>query len=122
VLCFVDRDILAAYATAVADLEALSARIDKDGLVIKVPALDRNGEPSGAMIIKAHPALKWRQDLLTKVKQLASEIGVTPAARSRVSASSESENKDKPINPILALRDRVRTARDTFPATPADPE
>ncbi|MCE9564927.1 MAG: phage terminase small subunit P27 family [Planctomycetes bacterium] len=104
-----DRDILAAFCVAVADLEALSARIDADGLMIEVPALDRNSRPTGEKVLKVHPAVKWRSDLMNKVKQLASELGLTPAARSRVETVSEAASK--PVNKVTALRDRIQAAR-----------
>src|SRR5689334_7401290 len=39
-----DRDILAAYCVAVADLEALSAEIDRDGIMVSVSLCDRNNK------------------------------------------------------------------------------
>lgn len=113
VLALADRDILAAYAVAVADLEALSARIEKDGLMVEVDSLDRNGRPTGVKVLKAHPGLKWRQDLLGKVRQLASELGVTPAARSRVSGPPEANLAG---NKVLELRARIEAARSSIPA------
>ncbi|MCE9563518.1 MAG: phage terminase small subunit P27 family [Planctomycetes bacterium] len=108
-LTHADRDILAAYCVAVADLETLSARIDADGLMIDTPTVDRNGKLTGQTVLKMHPALKWRADLLNKVKQLAGELGLTPAARSRVTPTGEAAGK-KP-NAVAAIRDRIQAAR-----------
>ena len=113
VLSVADRDILAAYAVAVADLETLSARIDKDGLMMEVDSLNRNGEATGVKVLRPHPGLKWRQDLLTKVKQLAGELGLTPAARSRVSAPAETQTR--PGNKVLEIRARIEAAREAHP-------
>lgn len=120
VLAMVDREIIAAFSVAVADLEALSARIDADGLMLEVEALDRNGRPTGAKVLKAHPLLKWRQDLLNKVRQLAAEIGVTPAARSKVSGPPEDE-AEKPVNRVREIAARVQAAREANPAAPGSP-
>src|SRR4051812_23772924 len=46
VLTVADGDTVAAYSTVVADLEKLSAEIDRDGLMIEVPTFDRNGKPT----------------------------------------------------------------------------
>jgi P27 family predicted phage terminase small subunit len=104
-----DQDILSAYCVAVADLDKLNAEIERDGLLIDVALCDRNNKPTGATVRKAHPGLRWRSDLLNKVKQLAGELGLTPAARSRVSASVEAQGK-KP-NAVVAIRDRIQAAR-----------
>lgn len=109
VLATADRDTLAAYCCAVADLESLSARIDADGLMIEVAALDRNGKPTGVKVLKPHPGLKWRQDLMLKVRQLAAEFGLTPASRTRAGATAEPE-RDQP-NRVLAIRDRIAGLR-----------
>jgi P27 family predicted phage terminase small subunit len=109
VLATADRDTLAAYCSAVADLEALSAAIDRDGLVIEVPALDRNGRPTGAMIRKPNPLIKWKSDALNRVKQLAAEFGLTPAARSRAGATAAPE-RDQP-NRVIQIRDRITAMR-----------
>jgi P27 family predicted phage terminase small subunit len=109
VLATADRDALAAYCSCVADVEELTKLIDADGLMVDTPTVDRNGELTGDTVRKPHPALKWRSDLLLKVKQFAAEFGLTPASRSRVSgqpAPAEAEG-----NRVLAIRDRIQAAR-----------
>jgi|GEM_PF-925048 len=113
-LTLVDRDILAAYCVAVGDLETLSRDIDADGLMVDVPTVDRNGRPTGATLRKPHPGLKWRSDLLNKVRQLAAELGLTPAARSRAGTVAEAPNATP--NKVLAIRDRIQAARSATPA------
>lgn len=108
-LAVVDRDILAAYCVAVADLEALSADIDREGVMIDAPLFDRNNKPTGATVRKAHPGLKWRADLMNKVRQYAGELGLTPAARQRAGAAAEAPRSE---NKVLAIRDRIRAARE----------
>lgn len=112
-LARVDRDVLAAYCVAVADLEALSARIEADGLMVDVPTLDRNGRPTGATVCKPHPALKWRADLMNKVRQFATDLGLTPAARSRA-GSTAVETPTASGNKVVAIRDRIQAARAGF--------
>ncbi|MFO0823031.1 MAG: phage terminase small subunit P27 family [Gemmataceae bacterium] len=108
-LTHADQDILAAYCVAVADLDKLNAEIERDGIMIDAPTFDRNGKPTGSTSRRPHPALKWRSDLLNKVKQLAGEMGLTPAARSRVTAAASTG--EKPVNKVAALRDRIAAAR-----------
>jgi P27 family predicted phage terminase small subunit len=82
-LAVVDRDLIATYCVAVADLEALRARIEADGQMIDVPLLDRNNRPTGATVCRPHPALRYQSDLMNRIRQFAGELGITPAARSR---------------------------------------
>jgi P27 family predicted phage terminase small subunit len=109
-LVLADRDILAAYCVAVADLETLSAEIDRDGLMIDAPTFDRNGKPTGATVRKPHPGLKWRSDLMNKVRQLAAELGLTPAARARAGGAAETPAAGAG-NKVLAIRERVAAIR-----------
>ena len=106
-----DRDILAAYCVAVADLEALSAEIDRDGLMVDVPTFDRNGKPTGATARRPHPALRWRADAMTKVRQFSDALGLNPAARARAGGSAEGQSPA--ANKVLAIRDRIRALRAT---------
>ena len=109
-LAVADRDVLAAYCVAVADLEALSARIEADGLMIDAPTFDRNGKPTGATVCKPHPGLKWRSDLMNRVRQYAADLGLTPAARSRAGSSAEAPTAAGG-NKVIAIRDRIQAAR-----------
>ena len=108
-LAVCDRDILAAYCAALADLEALTVEIDRNGLMIDAPTFDRNGTPTGATARKPHPALKWRSDLFNKVRQYAGELGITPAARLRAGASAEAPATNQ--NKVIGIRDRIQAAR-----------
>ncbi|VTR90826.1 Terminase OS=Bifidobacterium scardovii GN=BSCA_1010 PE=4 SV=1: Terminase_4 [Gemmata massiliana] len=109
-LAVADRDVLAVYCVAVADLEALSAEIERDGLMIDIPTFDRNGRPTGATNRKPHPGLKWRADLMNKVRQYAETLGLTPAARSRAGAAPEAA-PTAATNKVIALRDRIAALR-----------
>lgn len=111
VLAVADRDALAAYCCCVADVEELTRLIDAEGLMVEVPTVDRNGELTGDTVRKPHPALKWRSDLLLKVKQFAAEFGLTPASRSRV-AGQASAPGDQSGNKVLQIRERIRAARE----------
>jgi P27 family predicted phage terminase small subunit len=108
-LAMVDRDILATYCVAVADLECLSAEIGRDGAMIDSPTFDRNGRPTGATVRKPHPGLKWRSDLMNKVRQLADALGIGPAARSRQGAASAEAPRGE--NKVLAIREKIQAAR-----------
>ncbi len=110
-LAVADRDILAAYCVAVADLEALSARIEADGLMVDVPTFDRNGQPTGATVCKPHPALKHRSDLMNKVRQFADALGLNPAARAKAGTAAEVPAAPGTGNRVLSIRDRIQAAR-----------
>jgi P27 family predicted phage terminase small subunit len=107
VLSVADRDIIAAYSVAVADLEALSAQIDKDGLIIDAPVFDRDGAQVGTKKA-AHPGLRWRQDLIAKLKQLAGELGLTPATRGRVSTPTPAVREPDALDLLDAEANRIR--------------
>jgi P27 family predicted phage terminase small subunit len=109
VLTPADRDVLAAYCGAVADLEELTRVIDRDGLILEVDALDRNGKPTGAKIKRVHPAAKLKADASNRVRQLAAEFGLSPASRSRVPMPEVTGNK--PVNKITELAARIQAAR-----------
>ena len=112
VLSIADRDTLAAYCQAVADLEELSATISREGLIVDIPLFDRNGRPTGVEVRKPHPGLKWRQDLMMKVRQLGVEFGLTPASRSRAEATGSQPNGSAPRSRLEEIRERLQKHRE----------
>ncbi len=107
-LAVVDRDILAAFCVAVADLETLSAEIDRDGLMIDAPTVDRNGRPSGATVRKPHPALKWRSDLMNKVRQTGGRT--RHHSRGAFAGRAVAEAPNEKTNKLLEIRRRFQEA------------
>lgn len=108
-LTHADRDILAAFCVAVADLESLVTEIDASGRMIDSPTVDRNGRLTGATVRKVNPALKWQAEASARVQRLAAELGLTPASRSRVNAPAEAQAAAG--NKVIALRDQIAAIR-----------
>lgn len=69
-----DHSAFAAYCQSVADLQWSSAVIEREGRLIVLS----NG------VYGPHPAVKLAAAAMARIKQFASEFGLTPAARSRV--------------------------------------
>jgi P27 family predicted phage terminase small subunit len=104
-----DVDLLAGYATAVADLAAVAKAIDAEGVVVAVPLFDRNGKPTGHSVQKPNPLLKTKDALLGRVKQLADALGIGPAARARQGAAAEAPRPTG--NKVLEIKRRVEAQR-----------
>ena len=89
-LALIDVDVVAAYSSAVADLEAVSMALDNSGVVVSVPTVDRNGRPTGHTIQKPNPLLKAKSELLARVRQYAESLGIGPVSRTREPATPRS--------------------------------
>lgn len=108
----VDGELVAAYASAVADLELMSKELDAAGLVVEVQTVDRNGRPTGHTVRKPNPLLKAKVELLGRVRQLADALGVGPVARTRVDTAPAVGEAERP-NAVLMLKARIERARQT---------
>lgn len=93
VLAHIDLHLLAAFCVCAADIDALTDRLNRDGLVIDVPRLDGHGRPTDMTIPKPHPAVKLRAEAMVRLQSLARELGFSPAARSRAGAAAEPEKE-----------------------------
>lgn len=71
-----DEDILTAYAGAVVTYARATALVDSDGLLVE-------GRRDGMV---TNPAVRIQRDAATLIRMLASELGLTPASRSRLNA------------------------------------
>ncbi|MBP3959444.1 phage terminase small subunit P27 family [Gemmata sp. G18] len=107
----VDVGLIASYATAEADLAEVRKALNKTGVVIEVPTLDRNGRPTGHSVEKPNPLLRTQDALLGRVKQLADALGISPAARSRAGAAPEAA-PTAATNKVIAIRDRIAALRE----------
>lgn len=67
-----DLSIFANYCTAIGQVAEANRILEKEGLTF-------NG-PSGP---KRHPAIAIRSDGMTQARQMAAELGLTPASRGR---------------------------------------
>lgn len=78
-----DLPTLAAYCTAVAQVQEATQLLARDGLIF-----------SGPQGPKRHPAVGIRNDGMTQVRQLGGELGLTPMSRSRPAMRSDDDPKD----------------------------
>jgi len=69
-----DTDILAAYCTAVVNLQRATEIVDRTGIMVK-------GRRDG--VVK-NPAVQIQRDAAQLVARLGAEFGLTPSSRSRV--------------------------------------
>lgn len=78
-----DQATLENYCTLWADIRACDERIKADGRFVY-----ENGA------LKEHPAMKLKARLIPVFRSVASELGLTPSSRSRVSALNENKDPD----------------------------
>ncbi|MFG1282285.1 phage terminase small subunit P27 family [Xanthobacter autotrophicus] len=71
-LTIADLSMLANYCTAVGQVAEAARIVSKEGLTV--------ASPTGP---KKHPAVAIRSDGMTQARQIAAELGLTPASRSR---------------------------------------
>lgn len=112
-VAMIDADLIAAYSSAVADLEAVSVELDRAGVVLDVMTVDRNGKPTGHTQQKANPLLKAKGELLGRVGRLADQLGIGPVSRSRV-MTAPSVLPDLSGNKVLEIKARIEAARAGF--------
>lgn len=79
-----DRAAFTCYCQSVADLQWASAELEKKGRVVT----NTNGT------IGPHPAVKIAAAAMARIKQFASEFGLTPASRARVPEPEPEPEKD----------------------------
>lgn len=91
VVTMADRDVLAAYCEAVVSFEQASQMIERDGPIMVTP----NG-------LRAHPAVKMQRDAAAQLRSLASEFGLTPAARTRIKVADQSDSKPTGASRLLS--------------------
>lgn len=77
-----DRFSLALAASALEEVEKLTALIEDQGMFYDTT------NAQGELMIRAHPAVKQRADAMRRAQSLLNDHGLTPAARSRVSAKT----------------------------------
>lgn len=70
-----DIDIIVAYCNAVVNYRKATLLVDKEGLLVE-------GRRDGMV---SNPAVRVQRDCAMLIRQLASELGLTPSSRSRLS-------------------------------------
>lgn len=78
-----DLPTLAAYCEAVAQVQQATRVIEREGLTF----MGQSGP-------KKHPAVGIRHDAMTQVRQLGSELGLTPVSRSRPAMRNDDGPED----------------------------
>jgi P27 family predicted phage terminase small subunit len=74
-----DQDIIAAYANAVLNYERATKIVDEMGILVE-------GRRDGLV---SNPAVRVQRDSAQLIRQLASELGLTPSSRSRLTVKEE---------------------------------
>ena len=100
VLTHADRDTLASYAQTLADLAELTR-------LMRAKGFERVLETE--MGVKTNPIVTQHQQAISRSRQLAQDLGLTPAARSRVQV----------VAPAKA--DAAQAKRDAFFSRPSGP-
>lgn len=83
-----DKDALSLLAQRLEQIEVLTVQIEDGGYTYKTQA----------GLVKANPAVGMRSEAMRHAQSLLSDFGLTPAARSKVSAGKPAEK-----NPFAAL-------------------
>lgn len=95
-----DRAVLAAYCQAVSEQREALLQMQRDGRYIE----NAQGVPVRA------PWLLTYEKATDAMRKLASEFGLTPAARSRVQVGGAPEEEDDPLAVARKKRDASRAA------------
>lgn len=74
-----DQDIIAAYANAVLNYERATKIVDDLGVLVE-------GRRDGLV---SNPAVRVQRDSAQLIRQLASELGLTPSSRSRLTVQED---------------------------------
>lgn len=74
-----DTDIIVAYVNAVVNYQRSTKIVDSEGILIE-------GRRDGVV---TNPAVRIQRDSANLIRQLASELGLTPSGRSRLNSTEE---------------------------------
>lgn len=74
-----DQDIIVAYANAVVNYERATRIVDEQGVLVEGR---RDGQVS-------NPAVRVQRDCAQLIRQFASELGLTPSSRSRLTVRED---------------------------------
>ena len=115
VLSNIDGKALAAYCDAYAHWELARKQIEKYGLVIEEPVLDKDGFVNTAMVrLKANPAVNIYTAMGKLMKSYLIEFGLTPASRSKLKIEKQAEVPD-PMAALLDTPKAAATVRENAP-------
>jgi P27 family predicted phage terminase small subunit len=105
VLTVADGATLAAYCQSRADWLAAQAEIEQYGVTVEEPITNRAGEIVGHRR-KKNPAVTVASDAKKLMRAFASDLGLSPAARTRVHAAPGAESQDDEDD-VDALRSKT---------------
>jgi P27 family predicted phage terminase small subunit len=109
VLTVADGATLAAYCQSRADWLAAQAEIEQYGVTVEEPITNRAGEIVGHRR-KKNPAVTVASDAKKLMRAFASDLGLSPAARTRVHAAPGTESQDDEDDVDALLRETTSKA------------
>lgn len=112
-LARVDMAVLVAYCELLAEFADLTKRIAKGERFMVEPPARQPGTKGSRAAAKKYPLAKERRDAVLRLVALAGELGMTPAARSKVSALGDGEDED-----LLQQLMRKKAERAATPPRP----
>lgn len=96
VLTRLDVNLLAAYATAYANLVKADKDLAEHGYLNTT--VGKNG-----VEVKMHPAAKWFKDLLDSINKLGAQFGLSPVSRRSIAPPTSNDEKAKDADPFDEL-------------------
>lgn len=100
VLSRLDGKALAAYCFCYAEWWQAHEEVEKYGLIVEEPIVDKEGEVVGARY-KRNPAVSIMHEAMKNMKAFLIEFGLTPAARSRLRVDTKKADVD-PMDAFLS--------------------
>lgn len=91
-----DSLIIGLLASEIAEWVELDTHIKKEGFIVKLPTA------TGFMQSTVNPKLRVRDDKLKVILKMLSELGMTPAARSKVKVNQKSKEQKSALGEFLA--------------------
>lgn len=82
ILSEADADVIAAYCNAVVSYERATQQVDQVGILVE-------GRRDGLV---TNPAVRVQRDAAQLIRQLGSELGLTPSSRSRLATPEETSD------------------------------
>jgi P27 family predicted phage terminase small subunit len=98
VLTVADGDILGGLCRAQALADAAAREVAKRGVLIEM--IDT---ATKRIVVRPNPAIRILSDALRHVRGFATDLGLSPASRSRVTAAPDPEAEDDPLQRILGI-------------------
>lgn len=95
-----DSVIIGLLSCEMAEWTELNSLIQSEGFMVKMPTA------TGFMQTVVNPKIKVRDDKLKVILKMLSELGMSPAARSKVTVNEASKNEKSALGEFLAAATR----------------